>query len=178
MEHMKPDEIVEFFKKGLNESAVINSRLETKTAGVKKNAYNIIWLQVNPQYFKDAVKLLCNIQFPHFSILSGNDIGENIELIYHFSIYYGERFAETSISLITHLLKKNLKIPTITDLIPGAQTAEREIKEMLGVIIEGLPDLPNIFLPNDFQTGVYPLRRDEKGVDKIIIKKEGVKEVE
>jgi len=178
MEHRKPDEIVELFKTGLNGSAIINSRIETKTAGVKKNTYNIIWLQVNPQNLKDAVKLLSNIQFPHFAMISGNDIGENIELIYHFSIYYGERFKETSISLVTHLSKKNLKIPTITDLIPGAQTTEREIKEMFGVTIEGLPDLPNIFLPRDFQTGVYPLRRDEKGVDKIVRKEDEVRKVE
>lgn len=178
MEYMKPDEIVELFKTGLNESAIMGSRIETKTAGVKKNTYNVIWLQVNPQNLKDAVKLLSNIQFPHFAMISGNDIGENIELIYHFSIYYGERFKETSISLVTHLSKNNLKIPTISDLIPGAQTTEREIKEMFGVTIEGLPDLPNIFLPQDFQKGVYPLRRDEKGVEIKVKREEEVKKVE
>ncbi len=71
--------------------------------------------------------------------------------------------------------KKILKIPTITDLIPGAQTAEREIKEMFGVNFEGLPNLPNIFLPNDFKKGVYPLRRDEKGVEKSVEKEVEVK---
>jgi len=178
MEYMKPDEIVELFKTGLNESAIIGSRVETKTAGVKKNTYNVIWLQVNPQNLKDAVKLLSSIQFPHFAIISGSDIDKEIELIYHFSIYYGERFKEISINLTTYLPKDDLRIPTITDLIPGAQTTEREIKEMFGVTIEGLPDLPNIFLPQDFQKGVYPLRRNEKGV-KIKVKGEDeVKKVE
>jgi membrane-bound hydrogenase subunit beta len=76
------------------------------------------------------------------------------------------------------LPKGDIRIPTITDLIPGAQTAEREIKEMFGVTIEDLPDLPNIFLPQDFQKGVYPLRRDEKGIDKIIKKEDEVRKVE
>lgn len=179
MEYMKPDEIVELFKTGLNESAIIGSRVETKTAGVKKNTYNVIWLQINPEDLKNVVKFLCSTApFPHFAMISGNDIGENIELIYHFSIYYGERFKETSISLVTHLSKKNLKIPTITDLIPGAQTTEREIKEMFGVTIEGLPDLPNIFLPQDFQKGVYPLRRNEKGVEIKVKREDKVKKVE
>ena len=179
MEEIKPDEIVELFKKNLNESAIIDSKIENKTAGLKKNSYNVIWLQINPEDLKNIVKFLCSTTpFPHFAMISGNDIGENIELIYHFSIYYGERFKENSISLVMHLSKKNLKILTITDLIPGAQTAEREIKEMFGVNFEGLPDLPNIFLPQDFQKGVYPLRRDEKGIDKIIKKEDEVRKVE
>jgi len=178
MEYIKPDEIIELFKKNLKESAVIDSRIETKTAGVKKNSSSVIWLQINPQNLKDAAKFLNTIQFPHFAIISGNDTGKEIELIYHFSIYYGERFKEISINLTTCLPKEDLRVPTITDLIPGAQTAEREIKEMFGVTIEGLPDLPNIFLPQDFQKGVYPLRRDEKGIDKIIKKEDEVRKVE
>ncbi|GAH78182.1 unnamed protein product, partial [marine sediment metagenome] len=33
MEYMKPDEIVELFKKKLKKSAIIDSKIETKTAG-------------------------------------------------------------------------------------------------------------------------------------------------
>jgi len=178
MEYMKSDEIVKLFKKRLNKSAIIDSRIETKTAGLKKSIYSVIWLQIRLENFKEAIKLLCTIQFPHFAIISGNDIGEEIELIYHFSIYYAERFKEISINLTTRIPKKNLKIPTITDLIPGAQTTEREIKEMFGITIEGLPDLPNIFLPQDFQKGAYPWRRDEKGVDKTVRKEDEVRKVE
>ena len=177
MEYIKPEEIIELFKEKFNGS-VINSKIEIKTAGLKKNSYSLIWLEIELKDFKEAVKLLCTIQFPHFAIISGNDIGEEIELIYHFSIYYAKRFKEISVNLTTRIPKKILKIPTITDLIAGAQTAEREIKEMFGVTIEGLPNLPNIFLPQDFQKGVYPLRRDEKGVDKTVRKEDEVRKVE
>ena len=177
MEYMKPEDIIELFKEKFNDS-VTNSKIEIKTAGLKKNSYSLIWLEIEPKDFKEVVRLLCTIQFPHFAIISGNDTGKEIELIYHFSIYYGERFKEISINLTTYLPKGDIRIPTITDLIPGAQTAEREIKEMFGVTIEGLPDLPNIFLPQDFQKGVYPLRRDEKGIDKIIKKEDEVRKVE
>ncbi|MGB6606786.1 MAG: NADH-quinone oxidoreductase subunit C, partial [Atribacterota bacterium] len=177
MEHMKPEEIVELFKEKFNDS-ITNSRIETKTAGLKKNSYSLIWLETELKDFKEAVKLLCTIQFPHFAIISGNDAGEEIKLTYHFSIYYGERSKEISLNLTTNLPKNNLKLPTITDLIPGAQTAEREIKEMLGVTIEGLPDLGNIFLPKDFPKDVYPLRKDETGAAKMVSKEEEVKKVE
>ncbi len=149
MEHMKPEEIIELFKEKFNDS-IINSRIEIKTAGLKKNSYSLIWLEIKPKDFKEAVKLLCTIQFPHFAIISDNDTGEEIKLTYHFSLYYGERFKEISLNLAINLPKNNLKVPTITDLIPGTQTSEREMKEMMGVSFEGLPDLPNVFLPLDF----------------------------
>ncbi|MBC8500041.1 MAG: NADH-quinone oxidoreductase subunit C [Candidatus Atribacteria bacterium] len=177
MEYMKPEEIVELFKGKFNDS-VINSRIETKSAGLKKNSYNLIWLEIKLEDFKEAVKLLCTIQFPHFAIISDNDTEEEIKLTYHFSLYYGGSSREISFNLATCLPKNNLKIPTITDLIPGAQTAEREIKEMLGVTVEGLPDLVNIFLPQDFPKGVYPLRKDEKGAAKMVNKEEEVKKVD
>jgi membrane-bound hydrogenase subunit beta len=163
MDYMKPEEIVEYFKSNLGQS-IIESKIETKISGIKKKSYNIIWLKVKPENLKDAVKLLGKIDYPHFAIISGDDIGEEIELIYHFSIYYGERFKEVSINFITHLSKNSLKILSITDLIAGAQTSEREMKEMMGITFEGLPDLPNVFLPIDFSKGVFPFRKDEKGV--------------
>ncbi|MEA2022092.1 MAG: NADH-quinone oxidoreductase subunit C [Candidatus Caldatribacteriota bacterium] len=188
MEIMKPEEIVELFKGKFGDS-ITESKIESKSEGVKKNSYSSIWLTVKLENFKEVVKLLGTIQFPHFAIISGDDLGEEIELIYHFSLYYGERFKEISINIITLLPKKNLKIPTLTDLIPGTQTAEREIKEMFGIKIEGLPDSPNLFLPVNFAKEIYPFRRDEKGIyplskngnyvgDNIVKREEEVKKVE
>jgi len=188
MEYMKPEEIIELFKEKFNDS-ITNSRIEIKTAGIKKNSYSLIWLEIEPKDFKEAVKLLCTIQFPHFAVISDNDTGEEIKLTYHFSLYYGERFKEISLNLTTNLPKNNLKMPTITDLIPGAQTSEREMKEMMGITFEDLPDLPNVFLPIDFSKGVFPFRKDEKGIyplsksgkhigGNIIDKEEEVKKVE
>jgi len=188
MEYMKPEEIVELFKEKFNDS-ITNSRIEIKTAGSKKNSYNLIWLEIELKDFKEAVKLLCTIQFPHFAIISDNDTGEEVKLTYHFSLYYGERFKEISLNLTTNLPKNNLKMPTITDLIPGAQTSEREMKEMMGITFKDLPDLPNVFLPIDFSKDVFPFRKDEKGIyplskngkhigGNIIDKEEEVKKVE
>src|SRR5665648_1187785 len=153
MEHMKSEEIIKLFKEKFNDS-ITNSRIEIKTAGLKKNSYSVIWLEIELKDFKEAVKLLCTIQFPHFAIISGSDTGEEIKLTYHFSIYYGERSKEISLNLTTNLPKNNLKLPTITDLIPGAQTAEREIKEMLGVTIKGLPDLTLIHISEPTRLGM------------------------
>ncbi len=164
MNYLKSEEIMELFQNRLGKQAIIDSRIETKIAGIKKNTYQVIWIGVKPNFFKEAVKILVELHYPHFAIISGIDIDKEIELVYHFSIYYGEKGKEISINIFTFLSKDNLNIPTITDLIPGAQTSERETKEMFGVNFEGLPSLPNLFLPYDFPSGVYPLRKDEKGV--------------
>ena len=188
MEILKPEEILELLKEKLGNS-LIESHITTKLEGIRQESYASIWLTVKLEKFKDTVKLLGTIQFPHFAIISGNDIGEEIELTYYFSLYYGERFKEISVNLSTILSKKELKVPTLTDIIPGAQTAEREIREMYGITVEGLPDSPNLFLPVDFAKDIYPFRRDETGIyplsengnyvgENIVKKKEEVKKVE
>jgi len=56
--------------------------------------------------------------------------------------------------------KSSLKVPTITDLIPGAIFYEQEVHDMLGVIFEGHPDLSPLVVPENWPEGVHPLRKD------------------
>jgi Ni,Fe-hydrogenase III large subunit/Ni,Fe-hydrogenase III component G len=51
-------------------------------------------------------------------------------------------------------------IPSITDIIPGANWAEREVRDLIGVVPVGHPDPRRLVLPDDWPDGVYPLRRD------------------
>ncbi len=53
-------------------------------------------------------------------------------------------------------------IPSITALIPGANWAEREVRDMIGVAPVGHPDLRRLVLPDDWPADVHPLRRDFK----------------
>ena len=64
--------------------------------------------------------------------------------------------------------KSKPEIETICDWIPGALITEREKQEMLGVKIIGIPDSRRLFLPEDFPEGVYPWRKNEKGMEKLI----------
>ena len=66
--------------------------------------------------------------------------------------------------------KTDLKVPTITGIIPGALTSEREKQEMLGIEVVGIPDGRRMFLPDDFPQGVYPWRNDETGIPDGMIK--------
>ena len=169
METMSPKKLLSVLKKELNES-IVSSRIETNQAGVKQEKFHNIWLEVKRESFKEAVKVLADIHYPHIAIIAGNDTGESIDLIYLFSVYYGETFKEISINVKVSLDRKKPSIESITDIIPGAQTTEREIKEMFGVEFVGLPDMHNIFLPYDFPKDVFPFRKDQKGLDKLVQK--------
>jgi len=163
MEILSPEEIVESFKAALG-SSFIDSKIYQREVAVKKNIFTAIWIYVKRDAFRQAVDLIGRLQeYPHLSIISSSDLGDSIELIYHFTIYYGQHLKELSLGLCLNLPKNDLKIPTITDIIPGALFAERETQEMMGVEVVGIPDNRRLFLPEDFPEGVYPWRKDEKG---------------
>ena len=133
------------------------------------NVMSRIWLTVEAGALKEAVRRLCEIHpNPHISVISGHDLGKSLELIYHFSVNYGRRFGEISVSMRVDVPKKDPVVPTITDLIPGALISEREMQEMLGVKVDGIPDPRRLFLHPGFPRGVYPWRRDEKGPGRLV----------
>lgn len=163
MKILSPEQIVESFKVALG-SSFIDAKIYQKEVAVKKNLFKAIWIYVKREAFRQAVEHMCKLQeYPHLSIISSSDLGESVELIYHFTIYYGHHLQEVSLGLRISLPKNDLKIPTITDIIPGALFTERETQEMMGVEVVGIPDKRRLFLPEDFPEGVYPWRTDETG---------------
>ncbi len=164
MEILSPEVVVESFKTALGDS-FIDSKIYEREVAVKKNLFRTIWVYVKREAFRRAVEHICQLQkYPHLAIISSADLGDRVELIYHFTIYYGNHLQELSLGLRVSLPKNDLKIPTITDIIPGAVFTERETQEMMGVEVVGIPDNRRLFLPEDFPEGVHPWRTDEKGL--------------
>ena len=163
MERLTPQAIIDSFGKKLGDGFVGGSVYEREVA-VKKNKFRSLWVEVKKSAFRDAIEHIRHLQeYPHLAIISSSDLGTEVELIYHFTIYYGHHLEELSLGLRVKLPKSDLKIPTITDLIPGAIFTERETQEMMGVEVVGIPDNRRLFLPDDFPQGVYPWRTDETG---------------
>ena len=54
----------------------------------------------------------------------------------------------------------NLSLESISPVIPAANWAERECRDLLGVDFIGHPDPRRLALADDWPKGVYPLRRD------------------
>jgi membrane-bound hydrogenase subunit beta len=160
------EEIVKYFTDKFS-TKIKEVKIKKKLAGVKKNESSYIWMKIEKNDFKEIVKHLCALQFPHLVVISGSDLGATIELIYHFTLNYGHRMKEIVLNFSVELPKSNPEIETICDLIPGALISEREKQEFLGVKIIEIPDSRRLFLPDDFPEGIYPWRRDETGPEKL-----------
>jgi len=105
----------------------------------------------------DVVKFLfldCSLRF---SIASGVDRRDGIEILYHMS----DDVAGAKISVRTLAEKPHPCLPSATGFLPGAEWIEREIHELLGVDFTGHPNLKRLLLPDDWTEGRYPLRKGQ-----------------
>lgn len=89
--------------------------------------------------------------------ITGLDPGvgsEKLETLYHFSA------GAIIITLRFHLPKDSPEISTLCEIIPSAEPFERELSEMFGIKINGIPNPDYLYLPDDWVAGNYPLRKD------------------
>jgi Ni,Fe-hydrogenase III component G len=119
-----------------------------------------LFATIDSQRLKDLLRMLRRSGITHISTITGVDLGDVVEVIYHFDC------RPAILNLKIQLLKDNLKVPTVTDIFPGAILYERDLMEMLGVKVEGHPDPRRLFLPDDWPEEVYPLRKEFKEVPK------------
>jgi len=58
--------------------------------------------------------------------------------------------------------RDNPRLPTLSSVWDQMNLHEREAWEMFGIVFEGHPRLEHLLLPEDWEEGVYPLRKDYK----------------
>jgi len=165
---LTPEEIVKSFKYEFK-TKIKDSRIEKHMTGTKKNELIHIWMTIEKDSLKNAVKHLTTLEkYPHLAVVSGYEMEKTIDLVYHFSIYFGTRFKEISLNITVQLPKSKPEIESICDLIPGALITEQEKQEMLGVKVKGIPKDTRVFVSDDYPKGVYPWRKDKTGPTKTI----------
>jgi membrane-bound hydrogenase subunit beta len=158
---LSPEEIVTYFKDKFT-TKIKSAEIKKRATGSKKKEFVNIWMKIDKSIFKNYIEHLCTLTYPHLAVCSGNDLGNQIELVYSFSIYYGKHLQEISLNVGVEVPKNKPEIETICDWIPGALITEREKQEMLGIKIIGIPDNRRLFLPDDFPENVFPWRKDEQ----------------
>ncbi len=93
-----------------------------------------------------------------FTTATGSDIGEDLEVVYHFEY--------DAVGLVINMRVRTPKgepvLPSLTPVVPPAEWIEREINDLVGIRFEGHPDPRRLILADDWPQGVYPLRRDQK----------------
>jgi len=155
---MNPEQSLSSFKEALGEKVLDDRTVERKVGTVAPRSVYDLWLTVDRSGFHDAVAHLCAEYNPHLTVISGDDLGDNVAFNYHFSTGWGERYGEATFTIRTVVPKSDFRLPTICDLLPGAQTSEREKHEFFGLEVEGIPDDRNLFLPEEMT--IHPWRKD------------------
>ncbi|MGQ9759462.1 MAG: NADH-quinone oxidoreductase subunit C [Candidatus Methanomethylicaceae archaeon] len=123
---------------------------------IKRPKDRRIFVRVKAEDFKGLVsRLIEELDLRHLSTITGVDMGQEIELLYHFSYKYS-----VEISIGVKVPKSLSKASTITDLIPGAIFYEQEVHDLLGIEFEGHPNMGPLILPEGWPEGVYPLRKE------------------
>ena len=134
--------------------ADLGDRVEIANPGRRR-----LFLKVAPQ---DLVAVTTRLRdafgVVFLSTISGVDKGATLEFVYHFST------PEQDFNLRTEIPRDAPRVDSITPVIPGAILYEREIQEMFGIVVDGIPDGRRLLLPDDWPEGQFPLRKDWKHV--------------
>lgn len=146
---MKPEKIKELLGDLVEEVETVSERRLSTTADLEK--------------YKDALLELRGTGIQHLTAITGIDLGEEIEVIYHVECRDG-----TLLNLRTRVSKDQMALPTVTDIFPGAILYERELMEMLGVKVTDHPDPRRLFLPEDWPEDRHPLLKGQFNYQKIV----------
>lgn len=115
-----------------------------------------IYADVELSNFRAVFEYLAkDMEFIRICMITGFDEGDNFGLMYHLTDDKGMMF-----DLKTYAPKTNPVIKTIIDIFPGAVLYERELVDMFGVKVDGLPEGERYPLPDGWPEGQYPLRKD------------------
>ncbi|MCX5782269.1 MAG: NADH-quinone oxidoreductase subunit C [Elusimicrobia bacterium] len=106
------------------------------------------------EVFDYAVK---NMSFTVLCTITGLDEGDNFAFYYHLARRDG-----TMLNIKTFAPKSNPTIKTVTNYFPSAHIYERELEDLFGIKVEGLPSGQRYPLPDNWPVGQYPLRKDWK----------------
>jgi NADH:ubiquinone oxidoreductase subunit C len=142
------EETVEKLKNGIGADNVLE---------VKYQPPRNVFVLVKTEKFKDAVSyIMKELGYQYIVTISGVDLikQNQFEIIYHLSDY------SNTISLKVRIPRDNPKVPTITDIIPGATLYEREVHDMFGIVAEGHPNLTKLLLADGWPDDLHPLRKD------------------
>ncbi|NWF68886.1 MAG: NADH-quinone oxidoreductase subunit C [Chloroflexi bacterium] len=111
---------------------------------------------IAPEKLVAATTALFDARWGYLAGITGLDAPKSgqIEVLYHFCA------GAYVLTLRIALAREKPSIASICSVIPAASMFERELAEMFGVAVVGTPDPSRLFLPDDWQDGVYPLRKD------------------
>ncbi|HOW35688.1 MAG TPA: NADH-quinone oxidoreductase subunit C [Candidatus Omnitrophota bacterium] len=130
-----------------------------KDAVVIKRARRL-WLDVPMDKFEEVFVYLTEaMPLVRLLTITGMDEGTTFGIIYHLAAESG-----IILNLRIHIPRENPAIQSMTSKFSCADIYEREIKDLLGIQVLGLPEGRRYPLTDNWPDGEYPLRKDWKGL--------------
>ena len=123
---------------------------------IKIHSSRRTYISISREKVYDFFEFLYKEKGFRFSIATGIDTRDGIEIIYHFS--HDE--AGTYYNIKVLVPKDDLKIKSMTTLLPATDWIEREIHELLGVDFVGHPNLVPLLTAETWPADLCPLCRD------------------
>ncbi|PIU41492.1 MAG: proton-conducting membrane transporter [Candidatus Omnitrophica bacterium CG07_land_8_20_14_0_80_42_15] len=101
--------------------------------------------------------MIKNMGFSFLCTITGLDEGSVFGVVYHLSTKDG-----MILNLKIRIPKDKPTLETITEYFPSAEAYERELMDLFGMQVEGLPKGSRYPLPDDWPAGEFPLRKGWK----------------
>ena len=116
-----------------------------------------VYVEVDRDDLREFARGLFDDYGARFVTATGTDMGERLEVVYHFS----DDPSGLMINLRVTTPRAENTIPALTPVIECAEWIEREMRDLLGIEFEGHPRPERLILSDDWPEGDYPLRKEE-----------------
>lgn len=117
-----------------------------------------IFLELSPDNLAPVLSYAAEkLEFPHLCTITGLDEQDKLSFIYHLAQDRG-----ILLNIKISVPRDNPVLKTITPYFPGAEIYERELVDLFGAKVVGLPEGNRYPLTDDWPAGQFPLRKDWK----------------
>lgn len=158
----------------MSEAEAVRAELEVRfpylAGAVRVQREKRLWVEVDQAHFAEVFETLAKkLGFTVLCTITGLDLGADLGFIYHLA-----RPAGLMANVKTRA-PKGTAIRSVIALFPGGGIFERELVDLFGASVEGLPPGARYPLPDDWPEGEHPLLKDwqptaagtgEKGADR------------